>query len=116
MTWRIFGRARFFDFPDQLLDLFPLALAHVEETDSHVMRVVNGLGNASQAEGQTGKMELRLDPRVNTHRKRAVGPDMAAVRAEVQNAPMKLRSHINEKDGGIGIDAVARLLSPFAAG
>ena len=44
-------RPQFPDLFDQLLNLLPFAVAHVQEADSHIVTIVNGLDDAAQPEG-----------------------------------------------------------------
>jgi len=102
-------RSLFPDRFDQLLKLFALAVAHVEEANTDQVPVIDGLSDAGEADGPPSHIKFDFDTRIDAHGEAFVGADAAAVHAQIEDASLQARWDMDKNDHDRGIELVPGL-------
>ena len=93
----VVGRA---DFIDELRELFPFSFAHIEEADADFERIIDGLGDAGEAEGQALDAKFDFNPSEDADWKSSLGANAAAAQADIANLSTHIRCQINQPNDG----------------
>lgn len=99
------------DLGDKLVELCAFTGAQVEEADADGAAVMNGLGDAGEAQGQTLETKLDFDAAKDTEGKRGVGAEAASAGAEVGDAAGQVDAGGDEVEDGAGVDGLARFFA-----
>ena len=95
---------RVLDFFHQLFNLFAFSGTGVEEADSYCVAIMNGLHDATEAEGQAFNVELCFDARVNAHREALIATNAASAEADVDDFADESRAYFYKNDDGRVVD------------
>jgi hypothetical protein len=95
-SWGRDARPDLFDLGDELDELFAFALADIEEANSNLVALVNGLRDTGQAERQAVKVKLDFHATADSKRKAILGAELAPAQAQVQNPAAQVDARIEQ--------------------
>jgi hypothetical protein len=109
-------RVVFHDFFDKLIECGALAIAHVEEADAHPLILSCPLRDTGNAKSLTDNLEDHFDTNPWTSEKGPLRTDLAAAKAQVDEATGDRRAVVHQQERCWTIHCVASVFSPVSTG